>query len=265
LRLDLIEVELIADGFVNKLGNRSEEMDRMNAGPRVAVEELDRHDLSTEELQTNEQWLEALRAGRTRQAHALERLRTHLMRGLMAYLSQRSDLARRSLAAREALAEDMTQEALMAILDQLDSFRGESKFLTWASKIAVYQAISALRRQHWQDVSFNQMTANADDELSQALEWPDVNSPDPEQALAQRELADLLQRIIHEELTDRQRQVLVAVHLRGMPVAEVARQMETNRNALYKMMHDARKRLKKRLEAAGVTTEEALAAFVAPG
>jgi len=244
---------------VNELG------DTVAENVQVAEEQLPTNDQVTTGLETNEQWLSALRGGRARQAYALGRLRTHLIRGLMAYFSQRSDMTSRSYEAREALAEDMTQEALVAILDQLDSFRGESKFLTWATKIAVYQAISTLRRHHWRDVSFEGMTVNADEELAEALEWPDANSPDPEQALAQQELADLLRRIIHEELTDRQRQVLVAVHLRGMPVAEVARQMGTNRNALYKMMHDARKRLKKWLEAAGVTTEEALAAFAEPG
>jgi len=232
---------------------------------RVIGERVGAAQVSAEDLQTNQQWLEALRAGGKRQAQALERLRVYLLRGLTAYFNQRSDMMQHSYEERQALAEDMIQEVLVSLLDRLDTFRGESKFLTWASKIAVYQAISTLRRHHWQDVSLEALTARADDDLAEALEWPDTRGLDPETAVTQRELADLLRRIIFEELTERQRQVLVAVHLRGMPMEEVARRMGSNRNALYKMMHDARKRLKARLEVAGVTTEEALATFAAPG
>jgi RNA polymerase sigma-70 factor, ECF subfamily len=70
-----------------------------------------------------------------------------------------------------------------------------------------------------------------------------------------------LQRTIDAELTDRQREAVVAVILEGMPIAEVARRMGTNQNALYKLLHDARKKLKLRMEAAGLSPQEVLAAF----
>jgi RNA polymerase sigma-70 factor, ECF subfamily len=70
-----------------------------------------------------------------------------------------------------------------------------------------------------------------------------------------------LQRTIDAELTDRQREAVVAVILEGMPIAEAARRMGTNQNALYKLLHDARKKLKLRMEAAGLSPQEVLAAF----
>jgi RNA polymerase sigma-70 factor, ECF subfamily len=70
-----------------------------------------------------------------------------------------------------------------------------------------------------------------------------------------------LRRMIDEELTDRQREAVVAVILEGMPIAEVARRMGTNQNALYKLLHDARKKLKLRMEAAGLSPQDVLAAF----
>jgi RNA polymerase sigma-70 factor, ECF subfamily len=70
-----------------------------------------------------------------------------------------------------------------------------------------------------------------------------------------------LRRIIDEELTDKQREAVVAVLLEEMPISEVARRMGTNQNALYKLLHDARKKLKRRMEAAGLSPQEVLAAF----
>jgi RNA polymerase sigma-70 factor (ECF subfamily) len=70
-----------------------------------------------------------------------------------------------------------------------------------------------------------------------------------------------LRRMIDEDLTDRQREAVVAVILEGMPIAEVARRMGTNQNALYKLLHDARKKLKRRMEAAGLSAKEVLAVF----
>jgi RNA polymerase sigma-70 factor, ECF subfamily len=70
-----------------------------------------------------------------------------------------------------------------------------------------------------------------------------------------------LRGIIDKELTDRQREAVVAVILEGMPIAEVARRMGTNQNALYKLLHDARKKLKLRMEVVGLPPQEVLAAF----
>jgi RNA polymerase sigma-70 factor (ECF subfamily) len=199
---------------------------------------------------TNEEWLAALRG--PERDEALADLRAFLVRGLGYALAKRSDVD-------DQILEDFSQDALLKILDNLDSFRGESRFTTWAQKIAVNVAFTELRRRRWQDTSLDQMTEGM------SLDFvPDMlvdKSAGPDQQAVQRIFLETLRRIIATELTDRQRQALVAVRLQGMPLEEVARRMGTNRNALYKLLHDARQRLKKKLEAEGLSSEDVLAAF----
>ena len=199
---------------------------------------------------TNQEWLTALRGpGRD---EALVDLRALLVRGLGYALAGRSDLD-------DSALEDFAQEALLKILAGLDSFRGESRFITWAQKIAVRVAFTELRHRRWCDVSLDEMTGNPDsDFIPSTLVDP---SAGPEQQAIQRMFLSTLRRIITEELTDRQRQALVALRIQGMPLEEVARRMSTNRNALYKLLHDARQRLLKRMMAEGLSPKDMLAAF----
>ncbi|MDQ4002079.1 MAG: sigma-70 family RNA polymerase sigma factor [Actinomycetota bacterium] len=83
----------------------------------------------------------------------------------------------------------------------------------------------------------------------------------PEQLTFQNIVLGDLRRMVDEELTDRQREAVVAVLLEGMPISEVARRMGTNQNALYKLLHDARKKLKRQMEASGLSAKEVLAVF----
>jgi RNA polymerase sigma-70 factor, ECF subfamily len=83
----------------------------------------------------------------------------------------------------------------------------------------------------------------------------------PEQLALQNMVLGELRRMVDEELTDRQREAVVAVLLKGMPISEVAKRMGTNQNALYKLLHDARRKLKRQMQAAGLSPQEALAAF----
>ena len=92
---------------------------------------------------------------------------------------------------------------------------------------------------------------------------PSAPGPNPEQQTTQKSMMDMVMRLVREELTERQREVIMAVMVGGMPLEEVARRMDTNRNALYKLIHDARKRLQKRLETEGLTPGEVLAVFEA--
>jgi RNA polymerase sigma-70 factor (ECF subfamily) len=202
---------------------------------------------------TNEQWIAALR-GEERDK-ALADLRAVLVRGLKAALtgSVGSDLD-------PAAIEDFAQDALVKILHNLDSFRGESRFTTWAQKIAVRVAFTELRRKQWRDVSLQDLVSRHDatkirlDTLADPL-------PTPEQLMSQQVMLAMLERFIVEELTDRQRRALVAVEIDKMPLEEVARRMGTNRNALYKLLHDARWRLKKRIIAEGLTPRDVLVVF----
>jgi RNA polymerase sigma-70 factor (ECF subfamily) len=156
--------------------------------------------------------------------------------------------------------QDFAQEALLRILASLDSFRDESRFTTWAHKIAVRVAFSELRRQRWKDMSLQDLVAQHDEgDFTPAVLTDSAVSP--EKRTIQRMLMETVQRVIKEELTERQRQAITAVMAGGMPLEEVARRLGTNRNALYKLIYDARRRLQKRLNAHGLSPEEVLAAF----
>jgi RNA polymerase sigma-70 factor (ECF subfamily) len=210
---------------------------------------------------TNDQWLAALRATGDTQQAALADLRKRLQRSLYYYLSQeRSDL--RSLAAieLEEMAEDLAQDATLRVMDNLDNFRGESRFTTWANKIAIRLAISDLRRARYKDFSLDELTAGGDflsAEASLVSEAP----PNPETAAERDDVSEKIDRAFRAALSERQYQALVAVALRGIPMDVVAEQMGTNRNALYKLIHDARRNLREYLEQQGLSISYMLNLF----
>jgi RNA polymerase sigma-70 factor, ECF subfamily len=197
---------------------------------------------------TNEQWLAELRGPNPDEA--LADLHDLLVRGLRAALGGRAD-------GVDANIGDFAQEALIKIVSNLDSFRGESRFTTWANKIAMNVALTELKRRRWRDVSLQDLLDRRT-ATGRGLADPQLT---PEQVAFQNMVLAKLRRTIDEELTDRQREAVVAVILEGMPIAEVARRMGTNQNALYKLLHDARKKLKRRMEAAGLSAKEVLAVF----
>jgi len=163
-------------------------------------------------------------------------------------------LRRKAPAQADALAEDFAQDALLHIIDRLDTFRGEACFTTWAAKVAVRLALSELRRLRWKDVSL-------DDLLDVRPDGPITAEPgalSPEAATVTAERVALMRALVAEVLTERQRTAIEAVMLYGMPIEEVARRMDTNRNALYKLLHDARQRLKQALEARGLGPDDLL-------
>jgi len=192
-------------------------------------------------------WVERLRSpGRIRDA-ALEELRRILVRGLG-----------RSFSARggEAFAEDVAQEALLRILDSLDSFAGRSRFTTWAMTIAVRIGISELRRKRFQDVSLQQITGGENLNIDPTAD----SSGSPEQQENRTLILETLKQLVEQTLTEKQRTVVQA-DLGGMPIEEIARRLGTNRNAVYKMFHDARQKLRQGFEAAGISAEDVQAAL----
>jgi RNA polymerase sigma-70 factor, ECF subfamily len=197
---------------------------------------------------TNEQWLAELRGADPDEA--LGDLYDLLVRGLRAALGSYG-------GGVDAYVEDFAQEALIRITGNLDSFRGESRFTTWAQKIAMNVALTELKRRRWRDVSLQDLFAQRE----AADRGPADTQLTPEQLAFQNMVLGELRRMVDEELTDRQREAVVAVILEGMPISEVARRMDTKQNALYKLLHDARRRLKRRMEAAGLSPQEVLAAF----
>jgi RNA polymerase sigma-70 factor (ECF subfamily) len=200
---------------------------------------------------TNSEWLRDLQGQNRNQA--ISDLREILVRGLTYALSNKID------SDLEVQVEDFAQDALLRILDNLDTFRGESRFTTWAQKIAVRVAYTELRRLRWKDISLQDLIPeDSFDFTPTVLADP---SPDPEKKANQTMLAEMVQKMIKEDLTERQRTAVTAIMVGGMPIEEVARRMDTNRNALYKLIHDARKRLQQSLLAKGMTPQDVMIAF----
>lgn len=212
---------------------------------------------------TNAQWLADLSSEDTiAQAAAIDDLRIRLQRGIFYYLRrERSDLTERSNQHLQQMAEDFAQEAVLRILDNLDSFRGDSKFTTWATKIAVRVAISELRRARYRDFSLEDVTA--DGEIIPNLSTTTATDLplNPEKATERSDVLAKINTAFEEVLTERQRVALEAVGLRGVPMDIVAEQLGTNRNALYKLLHDARKKLKAALEQQHLTLDYIMTLF----
>ena len=196
----------------------------------------------------NDEWLRSLADDGPAGEAAQRDLRRVLVGGL-----------RRILVSRglpEDLCEDFAQDALVRIRERISAFRGESRFTTWALSIATRVAFDELRHKRWKDVSFESATADARGPL--AFE-PRADAPQEKAILRERVLAEL-RDVIENKLTDKQRSVLIA-ELNGMPHAEVADALEMNRNAVYKLSHDARTRVKFHLEAVGLSDVEVLWVF----
>ena len=215
---------------------------------------------------TNQDWLSDLRLDSDNNSEALEALRAHLERGVFYYLRHgRSDLDRLPDEDIRQMAQDFVQDALLKILDNIETFRGESRFTTWASKIAARVAISELRRVRYKDYSLDHLTAGGEimPGLSAMAVTPD-HAPQPENAAEQQDILDMLKDAIENALTDRQRTALSAYIFDDVPVEEIARRMDTNRNALYKLIHDARLKLKRHMESQGLTLDYVLDLFGQP-
>jgi len=195
---------------------------------------------------TDDEWLAALRSDDP--GPALEDLRAVLVTALAAALRGRVR------AGAEALAEDFAQDALLKILEHLDSFRGDARFLTWAQKVATRVAVSELRRKRWRDVSLDEVTSTS----RPLAERVAAEGSPPDEGVSAGAGAAVLRDVIARDLTDRQRQAIEAVMLHGMPIEVLAERLGSNRNAVYKLLHDARKRIKAGLEARGLMPDDLL-------
>jgi RNA polymerase sigma-70 factor (ECF subfamily) len=208
---------------------------------------------------SNAEWLADLGNDET-QTEALADLREYLLRAVFLYLDQRrKDLAHLDRRELGHLSEDFAQEALLQILAKLDTFRGESKFTTWAYRFVINVAAGELRLHRWRTLSIETLVDEQEIPLFTFL--GDQEAPDPETAAARSQILDLIRQIIDEELTERQRFALINVHFRGVPMAEVARQLNSTPNSVYKLVHDARKKLKKGLQSRRFSEADVLATF----
>lgn len=198
---------------------------------------------------SNASWVAELSRDGPERDVALTELRGILLRNL-----------RRSLApdgrAHDELLEDTVQDTLVRILERLDQFAGRSQFVTWATSIAIHLVMTELRRRHWRDVSLEALLAESESVANHAT----PTRSEPASQSERNVVLAKLQEAIQSQLTHKQRTALLA-EMKGMPLAEIARQLGSNRNAVYKLTHDSRKKLKQGLEAAGYFAEDILAAF----
>ncbi len=208
-------------------------------GPLGASKDCRGSESSTLAVETD--WIERLSGESSARDAALADLRELL----------RAKLRHAFASSGDDFIEDITQDALLKIHSQLDAFEGRSKFTTWALTIAVRVGYTELRRMRWKDVSLEQVTEN-----SASVDAGRVDSQnEPAASAARKQLVEAVHTIIDENLTQKQRDVLQA-ELAGMPQEEIGRRLGMNRNAIYKLTYDARKKLKKELERRGFSQED---------
>jgi RNA polymerase sigma-70 factor (ECF subfamily) len=188
-------------------------------------------------------WVAALTAGGSEREAAVARLHELLLRAARFETSRRRDsLARVGAAELDDLAHQAADDALVAILRKLDSFRGDSRFTTWAYKFALLEAGVKLRRRAWEG---RELPLEEEDRV------PDLR-PSPQTGAERGELIRTLGEAIRTELTPHQRKVLVSVAVNDVPIDVLADRMDTTRGALYKTLHDARQKLRAHLSAKGL-------------
>jgi RNA polymerase sigma-70 factor, ECF subfamily len=228
-----------ADAGVSVVGPRPRGRAAMSHAPLpVAGRRLDAESI---------EWLAALSASGRRREAAIERLHELLLR------AARFEVARRRRSSGEAHGDDLAlqaaDDALMAILAKLHTYRGDSRFTTWAYKFALLEAGVKMRRRAWQEREIP-LEEEGWAKLADRRASP---SGDAETA----EVIAALSDAIASALTPHQRAVLMAITLNDVPIDVLAERLSTTRGALYKTLHDARAKLRARLAEAGLGPDSA--------
>ena len=205
-------------------------------GPRAGAYELLDSD--------SRQWVEQLRVGHPRHHQTVASLHDVMKRVAVYELSRRRHQLR-SIRGPEFddLVQQAADDALINVLDRLDEFRGLSRFTTWAYTFVMFEVSAKVARHAWR---------RHGPDITQ-LDWdrlPDPGALGPDERLEHRARLEALSSAI-SQLTERQREVFVAVALNDVPIDVVAVKLRANRNAVYKNLFDARRQLRKRMAAAG--------------
>jgi RNA polymerase sigma-70 factor, ECF subfamily len=200
-----------------------------------------------------EQWVTQLRAGHPRRDDTVAKLRDVLLRAAIHELSRRRG-GLRSIRGPEFddLAHQAANDALMNVLARLEEFQGLSRFTTWAYKFVIFEVSAKVARHAWQ----RQPPSRHEPVFEQVH---DSLAARPDDRLEQRERLKALSTAIGE-LTERQREVFVAIALNGVPIDVLALRLGSNRNAIYKNLFDARRNLRARMAASGHPVPERYAA-----
>jgi RNA polymerase sigma factor (sigma-70 family) len=192
----------------------------------------------------NARWVRALAAGSPSREAACSELYRLLLRVGRAEARRRAPLLRLDGPELEDIAHEAVADALMAICDRLQSFRGEARFTTWASKFVIFNVANKMNRHFWRrhEVPYDQ------EDWSRLASGFDTCTADEVEV---RDLAAAVSVAVQERLSDRQRLVFIATVLNGMPIDVLAHELGSTRNALYKVLFDARRKLRMELEAGG--------------
>jgi RNA polymerase sigma-70 factor (ECF subfamily) len=196
-------------------------------------------------------WIEGLRATGTEHAQALERLHDLLLRGAYNEAQRRRHLYPEIDGAElDDLCRHAADDAVVAVTRKLDGYRGASRFTTWAYAFVIFEVSTKLRRHAWRGRSI----PTADDNAT----WDRLGSSETaaQTRIESTELLRALRRAVTEELTPRQREVFIAVALNDVQIDVVAGQLQSTRGAVYKVLHDARRKLRLRLEREGHLEQE---------
>jgi RNA polymerase sigma-70 factor (ECF subfamily) len=193
-------------------------------------------------------WIERLRRGGADSERAVQELHVMLVKAARFELHRRHAALGRGHDETENLAEQSADDALVAILGKLDDFRGESRFTTWAYKFALYEAAVKARRRAWQERELQL-------EYEFLAQFADGRQG-PEHRAESHELLAALRQAIESELTAHQRNVLVAITFNDVPIDVLAERLDSSRGALYKALHDARRKLRASLARRGFAFEE---------
>lgn len=226
--------------------------DDTNAREEQGVSDSNNQNTSSPDEQTTDPlvdpWVARLRGESGVRDAALSELRGILLRGLTKSMGSRYGGGYQ--------AEDVAQEALLKILDSLDQFAGRSKFTTWAMTVATRIGISEMRRKHYQDVSIEAFQGDGSTKIDVAVDDSDSSA----QTVDRLAIVRQLQQLIDQSLTEKQR-FAIRASLEGLPVEVIADKSGSNRNSVYKLVHDARMKLRAGLESAGINADEIAVTF----
>ena len=209
-----------------------------------------RHELPSDLDEESREWLRGLRSEGAQRDDAVARLHALLLRAARFEVSRRSPLHPHLRGDDlDDLAQQAADDALVSVLRRLDDFRGLSRFTTWAYKFALLEAAVKLRKRAWQG-----REVPLDDAGWDAFS----GGGEPSAVAEQSELLTTVRQAIEEILTEHQRRVLVALAVDGVPIDVLAERLETTRGALYKTLHDARRKLRTHLEESGLSPDSVL-------
>jgi RNA polymerase sigma-70 factor, ECF subfamily len=194
---------------------------------------------------TDVEWMAGLRASGVQRDTTVAELRDLLLRVARFECERRRGLLRVRGPELEDIAHQAANDALVSIMAKLDEFRGESRFTTWAYKFVMFQVSTKIGRHFWRTSSATVGEPVDPERIADRLATP------PDQRAEQRELLAALARAVEQDLTAHQRKVFVAIALDDVPVDALAAELGSNRNAVYKALFDARRKLRASLAGAG--------------